>query len=84
MAKFEPLHKGPILSLAIMAMLALAIPFYAMTKDNVSVKESNAMRLRLPTNEPRYEGGSVPYPTVSPRSSATPRPTMGTTKTYGY
>ena len=74
MAKFEPLHKGPIFPLALMAIFAVMVPLYSMTANRKTFTESNAMRLTVPTNEPRYLGPTDSYPTMSPTPKVSPTP----------
>ncbi len=73
MAKIQPLHSGPMMPLAIMAVFALMVPIIVVANTNQQVKTSNAMRLTVPTNEPTYRD-QVTYPTTSPRA-ATPKAT---------
>lgn len=84
MAKIQPLHQGPIMPLAIMAVFALMIPILFIANNNKEVQTSNAMRMTVPTNEPRYvdpgmNANMTPTPkattkTMSPK--ATPRGMM--------
>ena len=72
-------HKGSLLPLALMAFFALMIPFYTMTRNANSLKESHAMRLTVPTNEPHYEMNDINTVRPSIKPNATPKPMK-----YGY
>ncbi len=55
MAKIKPLHHGPMMPLAIMAVFALMVPILVVSNNTNEIKRSNAMRMRVPTNEPTYQ-----------------------------
>lgn len=62
---------SPLLPLALMAMFALMIPMYVVVSSHKTSTQANAMRLKLPTNEPHYEadypmGSTSPMPTRMP------------------
>jgi hypothetical protein len=80
----QPLHHGPILPLAIMAMFALMIPTASMLNRVQEAREANAMRLTLPTNEPVYEAVELTVePTQSPTPTNSPKP-LKNPKSQGY
>lgn len=64
----KKLHQGPILPLALMAMLALAIPVFFVANSKSNLENSNAAGFRFtkPTNEPTYlldDSQATPVPT---------------------
>lgn len=65
MSSQKPLHSGPMLPLAIMALFALMIPFFSIVNSHKSVERTNAMYVPTATPEP-----------VTPTPSATVRPGM--------
>mgnify|MGYP000938007940 CR=1 FL=1 len=71
----KPLHSGPILPLAIMAIFAVMIPVISATNNARNTQAVNAMRLKLPTNEPVYRGPEVEMPAESTMPKQTPRAT---------
>lgn len=52
MANYKPLHKGPIMPLAIMAMFALMIPIFTIANRNNALNSASAARMRVPRKTP--------------------------------
>ncbi len=71
MASIKPIHSGPMLPLAIMALFAIMIPVISIANSNQKVEQTNAMMMRVPGNTPtpvklQPTGTQKPTPTSRP------------------
>lgn len=71
MSSIKPIHSGPMLPLAIMAMFAVMIPVISIANSKQKVEPTNAMVLQVPEDDPapvrlQPTGTQKPTPTSRP------------------
>lgn len=71
MSSSKPLHSGPMLPLALMALFAIMIPVISIANSNQKVERTSAMNLKYQKPTPTPENV---IPTIEPSPKTVVRP----------